>query len=161
MSAVNSVGDRERREDRMPMRVDQARHQDPPAAIDHPRAIRRRRIAAGDLLDPIALDKEAKPSSQSFGPSIEKQEIREHDRGCGAGEAGCAPAGRVNPSEASEAPAPAMNPRRGEIPVDPTQRRPEVAAGNRSSSESRKCRLDRRTRTKTWTTSRYSEGISP
>ena len=59
-------GDRKRREDRMPMGVDQARHQDAPAAIDHPRAVRRRRIAAGDLLDAIALDKEAKASSQNF-----------------------------------------------------------------------------------------------
>ena len=34
--------------------------------VRHPRAVRRRRIAAGDLLDAIALDKEAKASSQNF-----------------------------------------------------------------------------------------------
>ena len=84
MSAENSVLT-ERREDRMPMRVDQTRHHDPPAAIDHPRALRRGHVTSGDLLDTIALNNEASPSAQVFGLSVEKQKIPEHDWRRGAG----------------------------------------------------------------------------
>ena len=76
---------RERREDRMPMRVDQTRHHDPSATIDHPRAVRRGQLAGRDQLDAIALDEEAKPSAQGSGLSIEKQKIPEHDWRRGAG----------------------------------------------------------------------------
>src|SRR6516225_9588991 len=68
----------------MPMRVDQARHDNRSAAIDHLRAVWRGQVAAADLLNPIALDKEATPSTQNAGLSIEEQKIPEHDRPRGA-----------------------------------------------------------------------------
>jgi hypothetical protein len=43
------------------MRVDQARHHNPPAAIDHSCAFRRGHVAGGNPLDTIALDKQVKP----------------------------------------------------------------------------------------------------
>jgi hypothetical protein len=63
-----------------PVCVDQARHHHPAAAIDHQRAVRWGRFAAGNLLDTIAIDKEAKPSTQIFGLSVEEQKIPEYDR---------------------------------------------------------------------------------
>src|SRR6516165_9091092 len=69
----------------MPMRVDQTRHHNPSAAIDHLRAFRRGQIAGCDRLDAITLDKEAEPAAQGFGGSVEKQKIPEHDRWRGAG----------------------------------------------------------------------------
>ena len=56
--------DRQRGEHGMPVRVDQARHNDPAAAIDDARALRRRRACRHDRLDPAALDEQAKPVAQ-------------------------------------------------------------------------------------------------
>jgi hypothetical protein len=67
------------------MRVDQARHDNPSAAIDHSRAFRWGYLTAGDPLYTIALDEEAKPSAQGRGLSVEKQKIPEHDWRRGAG----------------------------------------------------------------------------
>ena len=71
----------------VPMRVDQTRHHNPPAAIDHPRAFRRGQLTGYDHPDTIALDQEVKPSAQGFGFSVEKQKIPEHD--CRRGAGGC------------------------------------------------------------------------
>jgi len=66
--------DRERREDCMPVRIDQTRHQDPPAAIDYPRAFRRGHVTDGDPLDTIALDKETTPFAQGLWSFHQKAE---------------------------------------------------------------------------------------
>src|SRR3954469_7312301 len=93
--------DRDRREDRMPMRIDQARHYDPSATIDHPRAFRRGHVTGGELLDTISLAKEAKPSAQGSGLSIEEQKFPEHDWRRGAGRTRLR-AGRGNKPERRE-----------------------------------------------------------
>ena len=63
----------------MPVRVDQARHHEPSAAIDHLRAVGWGQVTGRDQLDTIGLDKEAKPSPQGVGLAVEKQKILKHD----------------------------------------------------------------------------------
>ena len=70
---------RQRGEHGMPVRIDQARHDDPAAAIDRARALGRRRAPASDRLDPAALDQQAKPFAERARLAVEQQEIREHD----------------------------------------------------------------------------------
>jgi hypothetical protein len=73
---------RQRGEHRMPVRIDQAWHDDPAAAIDRARALRRSRAPASDGLDPAALDEQAKPFGERARFAVEQQKIREHDRPC-------------------------------------------------------------------------------
>ena len=75
--------DRQAGEDRMPVRVDQARHERPAAAVDGLCSGRRREIVRRQRLDPPALDEEAKSASQRARLAVEQQEIREND-GTGA-----------------------------------------------------------------------------
>jgi hypothetical protein len=62
------------------MRVDQTRHHDPSAAIDHLGTFRWGQLAGRDQLDAVALDKETEPTAQGFGGSVEKQKIPEQER---------------------------------------------------------------------------------
>jgi len=78
-------GYRERCEHRVPVRVDQTRHHDPPAAIDHRRAVRWGQVAGGNLLDTIALDQEVKPSAQGFGFPSKSRKFRNTVGGVGLG----------------------------------------------------------------------------
>jgi hypothetical protein len=64
----------------MPVRVDQAGHESPAAAIDHLRTIRRRRVARDEGFDPIAFDEQTRPFAQGARLSIEQPKIREQDR---------------------------------------------------------------------------------
>jgi hypothetical protein len=61
------------------MGVDEARHDDPAAAIDDLRVIRRRRIAFRHGFDPIALDEQTEPVAQFGGLSVEQTKIREQN----------------------------------------------------------------------------------
>ena len=72
--------DRQRGENRVPVRVDQSGHHDPAAAIDRPRAFRTRRAPGGEGFDPAAFDHESKPTAQCVGLPVEKQKVREDDR---------------------------------------------------------------------------------
>ena len=80
---VQKGGDRESSEDRMPVRVDQARHERPAAAVNDLRSGRRREIVRRQRLDPPRLHEEAKSAFERARLSIEQQEIREND-GTGA-----------------------------------------------------------------------------
>ena len=73
-------GDRESGEDRMPVRVDQARHERPPAAVDGLRSGRRRELVRRQRLDPPGLDQEAKSALQRGRLAVEEEEIGENDR---------------------------------------------------------------------------------
>src|SRR5271154_2587422 len=64
----------------MPVRVDEARHEGPAAAVDDPCAVWSTRIAGGDRSDAVSFDEQAKPTAQSVGLPVEQQEIREYDR---------------------------------------------------------------------------------
>ena len=66
-------------EDRMPVRVDQARHEGPAAAVNCLRSGRRREIVCRQRLDPPALDEEAKSAFERARLAIEQKEIRESD----------------------------------------------------------------------------------
>ena len=70
---------RQRGEHGMPVRVDQARHDDPAAAINRARVLGRRRAPASDRLDPAALDQQAKPFAERARLAVEQQEIREYN----------------------------------------------------------------------------------
>jgi hypothetical protein len=61
------------------MRVDQTRHYDPSATIDHSRTFRWRHVTGRDLLDAISLDKETEPSAQDSGPAVEELKIAKND----------------------------------------------------------------------------------
>src|SRR5690348_6485547 len=63
----------------MPVRVDQTRHENPSAAIDRLRTIRRGGIAGRDGLDPIALDEQTQSVAQGAGVSVEQPEVCEQD----------------------------------------------------------------------------------
>jgi hypothetical protein len=64
----------------MPVCVNEARHENPAAAIDHLRTIRWRRIARDDGFDPVAFDQQTQPFAQRARPSVEQAKIREQDR---------------------------------------------------------------------------------
>ena len=69
----------------VPMRVDQTRHHDPPAAIDHPRALQWGQLTGYDQPDTIALDQEVKPSAQGFGFPSKSRKFRNTVGGVGLG----------------------------------------------------------------------------
>ncbi|HEX3502683.1 MAG TPA: hypothetical protein VHU22_04745 [Xanthobacteraceae bacterium] len=114
------------------MRIDQARDHCPSAAIDHSRAFRRRRAAAGDLRDAIAFDKEPKSASQRFGFSVKELEVCEYDRRRGA----CGRSSRTGRRQkakrgkggacARDKAAP------GEIPVDAARSRRELGPATKT-----------------------------
>ena len=101
---------RQGREYRMPVRVDQARHESPPAAVDHVRVVWRGRVSLGHGLDPTALDEQAEAIAQCVRLAVEQTEIRRIGR-AGGPAAACALA-RGRASDATEAPTPATKPRR-------------------------------------------------
>ena len=73
-------GDRQRREHRVPVGVDQSRHQHASAAVDHLRALRRRRVVVGDGRDGVSLDPQAHTVAQHRTGAVEQPAIGEHDR---------------------------------------------------------------------------------
>ena len=64
----------------MPVRVDQARHDNPPSAVDHVRVVWRGRVSLGHGLDPTALDEQAEAIAQCVRLAVEQTEIREQNR---------------------------------------------------------------------------------
>ena len=70
---------RQPRKDRVPVRIDEARHDCPAAAVDHPRAFGGADVARLDRLDAIPLDEQAESRTQCARTTIEQSEIREHD----------------------------------------------------------------------------------
>ena len=93
------------------MRVDQAGHENPAAAIDHLRTIRRRRVARDWALIRLPSTSRRTPSRKEPDfPSNNRKFANRIGRDGGAG-TGCAVACRDSPSDAIEVAMPATKPR--------------------------------------------------